>query len=82
VIDLVKRFFAPTEKETSSSFYLADRVIELQRKVTDLQKRVEELENEKHELQDLIIETEISLQAQIDRIHPVIYNFTDTKKEE
>ena len=74
VIDLIKKFFAPTEKETTSSFYLAERVIELQR-------RVSELENENKLLQDLIFETEISLQAQIDRIHPVIYNLTDTKKE-
>lgn len=75
VIDLIKKFFAPTEKETTSSFYLAERVIELQR-------RVDELEKENRELQDLILETEINLQAQIDRIHPVVYNFTETKKEE
>ena len=82
MINLIKKFFAPTEKETSSSFYLADKVIELQRKVTELEKKVEDLENEKRELQDLILETEISLQARIDRIHPVVYNFTETKKEE
>ena len=75
VIDLIKKFFAPTEKETTSSFYLAERVFELQR-------RVSELENENKLLQDLIFETEINLQAQIDRIHPVVYNFTETKKKE
>ena len=67
-------FFSPTKKEESSSFYLADKII-------DLQKRVEELETENKELQDLILETETNLQAQIDRIHPVVYNFHDNKKD-
>jgi len=75
VINLIEKFFAPTEKNTSTSFYLADKVIELQR-------RVDELEKENQLLQELIFETEINLQAQIDRIHPVVYNFTETKKEE
>lgn len=75
MINLIKKFFAPTEEDTTSSFYLAEKVIELQ-------KRVDELEKENRELQDLILETEINLQAQIDRIHPVVYNFTETKKEE
>lgn len=75
MINLIKKFFAPIEKDTTSSFYLAEKVIELQ-------KRVDELEKENRELQDLILETEINLQAQIDRIHPVVYNFTETKKEE
>jgi len=75
VIDLIKKFFAPTVKETESAFYLADKIIELQI-------RVEELERENRELQDLILETETSLQAQIDKIHPVIYNFNDHKTNE
>jgi len=75
VIDLIKKFFAPTVKETESAFYLADKIIELQI-------RVEELERENRELQDLILETETSLQAQIDKIHPVIYNFNDRKTNE
>ena len=75
MIDLIKKFFAPTVKETESAFYLADKIIELQI-------RVEELERENRELQDLILETETSLQAQIDKIHPVIYNFNDRKTNE
>ena len=75
MIDLIKKFFAPTVKETESAFYLADKIIELQI-------RVEELERENRELQDLILETETSLQAQIDKIHPVIYNFNDHKTNE
>ena len=75
MIEVIKKFFAPTIKETESAFYLADKIIELQI-------RVEELEKENRELQDLILETEISLQAQIDKIHPVIYNFHDHKTNE
>ena len=75
MINLIKKFFAPTVKDESSAFYLADRIIELQT-------RVDELERENRELQDLILETETSLQAQIDKIHPVIYNFHDHKTNE
>lgn len=66
-------FFSPTKKEESSSFYLADKIIELQ-------KRIEELESENKELQELILETETNLQTQIDRIHPVIYHYHDKTK--
>jgi len=73
VINLIKKFFAPTVKDESSAFYLADKIIELQT-------RVDELERENRELQDLVLEVEVSLKAQIDKIHPVIYNITENNK--
>ena len=73
MLNLIKKFFAPTVKETSSAFYLADRIIELQT-------RVDELERENRELNDLILEIETSLKSQIDKIHPVIYNISDSNK--
>ena len=73
MIDLIKKFFAPTIKEESSAFYLADKIIELQKKVA-------ELEKENRELHDLVLEIETSLKSQIDRIHPVIYNISESNK--
>ena len=73
MIDLIKKFFAPTIKEESSAFYLADKIIELQEKVA-------ELEKENRELHDLVLEIETSLKSQIDRIHPVIYNISESNK--
>ena len=73
MINLIKKFFAPTVKDESSAFYLADKIIELQEKVA-------ELEKENRELHDLILEIETSLKSQIDRIHPVIYNFSESNK--
>ena len=73
MINLIKKFFSPTIKDESSAFYLADKIIELQT-------RVEELEKENRELQDLVLEVEASLKAQIDKIHPVIYNISDSNK--
>ena len=73
MINLVKKFFAPTVKDESSAFYLADKIIELQEKVA-------ELEKENRELHDLILEIETSLKSQIDRIHPVIYNISESNK--
>jgi len=73
VINLIKKFFAPTVKDESSAFYLADKIIELQEKVA-------ELEKENRELHDLVLEIEISLKSQIDRIHPVIYNISESNK--
>ena len=73
MIDLIKKFFAPTVKESDSAFYLADKIIELQEKVA-------ELEKENRELHDLVLEIETSLKSQIDRIHPVIYNISDSNK--
>ena len=66
-------FFSPSTKDESSSFYLAEQIIELK-------SRVEELERENRELQDLVLEVEVSLKAQIDKIHPVIYNITENNK--
>ena len=72
MINLIKKFFAPTVKD-ESAFYLADKIIELQEKVA-------ELEKENRELHDLVLEIETSLKSQIDRIHPVIYNFSESNK--
>jgi len=71
--ELFKWFFSPSEKDESNAFYLAEQIIELK-------SRVEELEKENRELQDLVLEVEVSLKAQIDKIHPVIYNITENNK--
>ena len=68
-----KWFFSPTVKDESSSFYLAEQIIELK-------SRVEELEKENRELKELVTEVELNLKEQIDKIHPVIYNITDSNK--
>ena len=68
-----KWFFSPSTKDESSSFYLAEQIIELK-------SRVEELENENRELKELVTEVELNLREQIDKIHPVIYNITDSNK--
>ena len=73
MINLIKKFFAPTVKDESSAFYLADKIIELQEKVA-------ELEKENRELHDLVLEIETSLKSQIDKIHPVIYNIHENNK--
>ena len=66
-------FFSPSVKDESSSFYLAEQIIELK-------SRVSELENENRELKELVTEVELNLREQIDKIHPVIYNITDSNK--
>ena len=66
-------FFSPTKKDESNAFYLAEQIIELK-------SRVEELEKENRELEDLVLEIETSLKAQIDKIHPVIYNISESNK--
>ena len=68
-----KWFFSPSKKDDTSSFYLAEQIIELK-------SRVEELENENRELKELVTEVELNLREQIDKIHPVIYNITDSNK--
>ena len=68
-----KWFFSPSVKDESSAFYLAEQIIQLK-------SRVEELEKENRELETLVLEIEVSLKAQIDKIHPVIYNITDSNK--
>ena len=83
MINLIKKFFAPTVKE-ESAFYLADEIIdlqeELQEKVAELEKEIAELEKENRELHDLVLEIETSLKSQIDKIHPVIYNISESNK--
>ena len=66
-------FFSPTKKDESSAFYLAEQIIELK-------SRVSELEKENRELNELVVEVETSLKEQIDKIHPVIYNISDSNK--
>ena len=66
-------FFSPTKKDESSAFYLAEQIIELK-------SRVSELEKENRELQELVVEVETSLKEQIDKIHPVIYNISESNK--
>jgi len=56
-----KWFFSPSVKDESSSFYLAEQIIELK-------SRVSELEKEKCELEDLVLEIETTLKEQIDKI--------------
>ena len=65
--------FTIKKKDESSSFYLAEQIIELK-------SRVSELENENRELKELVTEVELNLKEQIDKIHPVIYNITDSNK--
>jgi len=68
-------FFSPSSsiKDETNSFYLAEQIIELK-------SRVSELEKENRELQDLVLEIEVSLKSQIDKIHPVIYNIQENNK--
>ena len=68
-----KWFFSPSVKGEGNAFYLAEQIIELK-------SRVEELENENRELKELVTEVELNLREQIDKIHPVIYNITDSNK--
>jgi len=69
----IKWFFSPSVKGDGNAFYLAEQIIELK-------SRVEELENENRELKELVTEVELNLREQIDKIHPVIYNITDSNK--
>ena len=66
-----KWFFSPSVKGEGNTFYLAEQIIELK-------SRVSELEKENRELQELVVEVETSLKEQIDKIHPVIYNISDS----
>ena len=46
-------------------------------RITDLELAVLKLEEENVELTNCLYEVENRLQAQIDNIHPVVYNLTD-----
>ena len=46
-------------------------------RITDLEERVLRLEMENVELTNCLYEVENRLQAQIDNIHPVVYNLKD-----
>ena len=68
----VQKFFSPTEKVSVSD--------NLYSQIETLTERVVELEKENRELHDLVLEIETSLKSQIDKIHPVIYNISDSNK--
>ena len=74
MINIIKKFFAPSTKDTSSAFYLADKIVELQTKV-------DELEKENRGLHELVLEIETNLRNQIDNIQPVIYNIHNKQKD-
>lgn len=58
--------------DTSNAFAFANKVLELQ-------SRIEKLEQENVELTNCLYELENRLQAQIDKIHPIIYNINENK---
>lgn len=68
----MQRFFSPTKKLSVDD--------NLYSQIETLTERVAELEKENRELEDLILEIEISLKSQIDKIHPVIYNIHENNK--
>jgi len=68
----VQKFFSPTEKVSVND--------NLYSQIETLTERVAELEKENRELHDLVLEIETSLKSQIDKIHPVIYNISDSNK--
>lgn len=68
----VQKFFSPTEKVSVND--------NLYSQIETLTERVVELEKENRELHDLVLEIETSLKSQIDKIHPVIYNISDSNK--
>tara|TARA_B100000003_G_scaffold78942_1_gene70889 strand:+ start:1039 stop:1263 length:225 start_codon:yes stop_codon:yes gene_type:complete len=68
----VQKFFSPTKKLSVSD--------NLYSQIETLTERVVELEKENRELHDLVLEIETSLKSQIDKIHPVIYNISDSNK--
>jgi hypothetical protein len=47
-------------------------------RITDLESRVLKLEQENVELTNCLYEVENRIQAQIDNIHPVVYNLKNT----
>ena len=68
----VQKFFSPTEKVSVND--------NLYSQIETLTERVVELEKENRELHDLVLEIETSLKSQIDKIHPVIYNISESNK--
>ena len=56
---------------------MEDVDISLLDRITDLELAVLKLEEENVELTNCLYEVENRLQAQIDNIHPVVYNLTD-----
>jgi len=66
----LSKIFEPTEKEMCEE-------IDIYSILLDLQDRIEKLELENTELTNALYESENRLQAQIDNIHPVVYNLQD-----
>lgn len=68
MINFIKSFFAASENKIDTNrdaFYLADRIIELQKKVKDL-------EEENKQMKDVLSD----IQNRITAIRPVVYNIT------
>jgi len=73
MLNLIRRFFAPSEKidlEDGNVFVFANKILELQ-------ERIEKLEGENVELTNALYECENRIEAKIDSIHPVIYNISE-----
>jgi DNA repair exonuclease SbcCD ATPase subunit len=66
----------PYQVATSDSS-LFDKVITLEEKYNALLLDIKRLEEENVELTNCLYEVENRLQAQIDNIHPVVYNLKD-----
>jgi hypothetical protein len=69
-LNFFKWVFQPTEKEIYQDINLYSIIL-------DMQERIEKLESENIELTNSLYEFENRLQAQIDNIHPVVYNLQD-----
>jgi len=69
-MNLFHWFFAPTEREICEE-------IDMYSILLNMQDRIEKLELENIELTNALYESENRLQAQIDNIHPVVYNLQD-----
>lgn len=70
MFNFLSKIFEPTEKEMCEE-------IDIYSILLDLQDRIEKLELENIELTSALYECENRLQAQIDNIHPVVYNLQD-----
>ena len=70
MFNFLSKIFEPTEKEMCEE-------IDIYSILLDLQDRVEKLELENTELTNALYECENRLQAQIDNIHPIVYNLQD-----
>ena len=70
LFNFLSKIFEPTEKEMCEE-------IDIYSILLNMQDRIEKLELENIELTNALYESENRLQAQIDNIHPVVYNLQD-----